>query len=180
MESLKGNLLIAGAGIAGEVFRQTVVIMAEHDEKGALGFVLNRPSHALLENIAPSLSGIDGMDERLYLGGPVQPEVVVILAEYGEVGDPEQLIFDSVGFAPPEDPEGVEGRVLRAKAFSGYAGWGPGQLESEMDDGGWLVEPARPDDVFASDPDALWRDVVRRKGSQFTLLSTMPFDPSSN
>jgi putative transcriptional regulator len=180
VESLKGKLLIAGAGIEGGVFRQTVIVMAEHDENGALGFVLNRPSHALLENIAPPLSDLSGMDEKLYLGGPVQPEVVVVLAEYAKIAEDAQLIFGSVGFAPPEALEEVQGRVARAKAFSGYAGWGPGQLEGEMEDGGWIVDDARPGDVFTDDPDGLWREVVGRKGSRFQLLSTMPFDPSTN
>jgi putative transcriptional regulator len=64
--------------------------------------------------------------------------------------------------------------------FAGYAGWGPGQLERELEEGSWLVEPARPDDVFTAEPEGLWSEVVRRKGPAYELMATMPLDPSSN
>ena len=64
--------------------------------------------------------------------------------------------------------------------FAGYAGWGPGQLESELAESSWIVEPAQPEDVFTPDPEALWSAVLRRKGGPFTLLATMPTDPSLN
>jgi putative transcriptional regulator len=70
--------------------------------------------------------------------------------------------------------------VRRARVFAGYAGWGPGQLEGELEEGSWLVEPATPDDVFSATPDELWSEVVRRKGPDYTLLASMPFDPSAN
>lgn len=179
MESLKGQLLIAGPGIEGGVFRQTVIVMAEHDENGALGFVLNRPSSTSIEEVAPSLSVFPAPDKRIFLGGPVQPEVVVVLAEYGQPLEVERIIFASIGFAPADEPTEAGG-IARAKVFAGYAGWGPGQLEVELEDGGWIIDPARPGDIFASEPQDLWRHVVRRKGGEFKLLSTMPFDPSNN
>jgi putative transcriptional regulator len=64
--------------------------------------------------------------------------------------------------------------------FTGYAGWGPGQLEAEMDEGSWIVEPARPSDIFSPDPSRLWEEVLRRKGSSFDLLRLMPLDPTQN
>jgi putative transcriptional regulator len=179
VEGLKGQLLIAGPGIAAGVFRQTVIVMAEHDDKGALGFVLNRPSHSSIGDLAPSLSAFPAPDDRIFLGGPVQPEVVVVLAEYALPSPPDKMIFDSIGFAPAAEPDTAEG-IARAKVFAGYAGWGPGQLEQEIEDGGWITEPALPGDIFAPQPDDLWRDVVRRKGGEFKLLSTMPFDPTNN
>ena len=179
MESLKGRLLIAGAGIGGESFRKTVILLAEHDEKGALGFVLNHPSRSLIEEIVPSLELPPVIDDRFYLGGPVQPEIVAILAEFEDPADAPKVIFGSIGFAPADDPVAA-GRITRGRAFAGYSGWGPGQLEGEMEEGGWLVETPTPDDVFTPDPENLWRTVVQRKGSEFKLLSTMPFDPSSN
>ena len=180
MESLKGRLLVAGAGIGG-VFRQTVILMAEHDEKGALGFVLNRPAQATVSDIAPTLLGLPLFEDRLYLGGPVQPEVVTVLAEFAAPDDAAHLVFGNVGFMSPEASAEEASRGTRAKPFAGYAGWGPGQLESELaEEGSWIVDDARVSDVFSDRPDRLWRDVLRRKGSKFALLSTMPIDPSSN
>jgi putative transcriptional regulator len=179
MDSLKGRLLLAGAGIEGAVFRKTVILVAEHDDQGALGFVVNHPSQALALEIAPSLAAFDALDRRLFLGGPVQPEIVAVLAEFEDPHLAARPIFGSVGFAPADAADVPEG-IVRAKAFAGYAGWGPGQLESEMEEDSWITEPALADDVFAEDVDGLWTNVVRRKGPKFQLLSTMPFDPSAN
>ena len=64
--------------------------------------------------------------------------------------------------------------------YSGYSGWGPGQLEAELEEGAWIVEQALPDDVFADDPDHLWDRVLRRKGRAFDLMRSMPIDPTQN
>jgi putative transcriptional regulator len=64
--------------------------------------------------------------------------------------------------------------------FAGYAGWGEGQLEQELEEDSWILEAATPEDVFTEDPDGLWTAILRRKGPAYRLLSTMPFDPSLN
>ncbi|HEV2755042.1 MAG TPA: YqgE/AlgH family protein [Actinomycetota bacterium] len=179
MDTLKGQLLIAGASIFGPVFRQTVVLVAEHDETSSLGFVLNRPSDLVAAEAAEELVGLPLADPRIYLGGPVQPGAVAIV---GELDDDfgGNLIFDNVGMLGV-GPNGIETEgARRAKVFSGYAGWGPGQLEGELDEGAWVIEDARPDDVFTADPGNLWRDVLRRKGGEFVMLSTMSPDPTAN
>ena len=180
MESLTGQMLIAGARITASIFRQAVVLVVEHNEDGAMGFVLNRPSEARVGGIAPALSSLPLSDERLYIGGPVQPEVVAVLAEFDHPDVASRVVFDSLGFMPPEAPAEITTAAKRAKAFAGYAGWGPGQLDQELEDGSWFVESPLVDDVFHGEPQKLWRDALRRKGPEFTLLSTMPFDPSVN
>ncbi|MCS7007074.1 MAG: YqgE/AlgH family protein, partial [Gaiellaceae bacterium] len=77
------------------------------------------------------------------------------------------------------DPEEL-GELRRARVFAGYAGWGPGQLDAELEEGSWIVERARPEDVFAEEPETLWRDVLHRMGGPYALLSLMPPDPSLN
>ena len=64
--------------------------------------------------------------------------------------------------------------------FAGYAGWGAGQLEAELEQDSWIVEPALPEDVFTDEPEQLWSSVLRRKGGRFAMLALMPFDPSMN
>jgi putative transcriptional regulator len=71
-------------------------------------------------------------------------------------------------------------RVSRARVFAGYSGWGPGQLERELEEPAWIVTAALPADVFASNPDVLWRTVLDRKGTQFALIARMPYDPGLN
>ena len=70
--------------------------------------------------------------------------------------------------------------MRRARVFAGHAGWGPGQLEAELEEESWIVEPPRREEIFSEDPEQLWAAVLRRKGREYALLSTMPPDPSVN
>ena len=180
VESLKGHLLLSAASLWDPNFRKTVVLVGHHDEEGAVGVVLNRATEVTVSDAVPPLAGLVDLDEPLYIGGPVQPQAAVVLAEFDEPEHAEILALDSIGFLPEEvDPDEIGG-IRRARVFSGYSGWGPGQLEAELEEGSWIVEPARPEDVFASDPGLLWDSVLRRKGRNFDLMRTMPIDPSQN
>ena len=70
--------------------------------------------------------------------------------------------------------------VRRARVNAGHAGWGPGQLEGELEEEAWIIEPPQREEIFSEDPDQLWAAVLRRKGREYALLSTMPPDPSVN
>jgi putative transcriptional regulator len=180
--SLKGQLLIASPSIHDPNFRRTVVYMTEHGEEGAMGLVLNRAAETTVGEAVPDLAWLAEEDAVVHVGGPVAPQSVVVLAEFEE---PEQsaLIVDSdLGFVPAEveDTEALSETLGRRRVFAGHAGWGPGQLEAEMEEESWIVEPARREDVFTSDPEELWSQVLRRKGHEYALLSTMPMDPSLN
>ena len=128
----------------------------------------------------PELAALaEGMG-AVHVGGPVQPSAVVVLADFAEPDDAGALVLDSVGFLPSEiEPESL-GELRRARVYVGYAGWGPGQLDDELEEGSWIVEPAIPDDVFTDDPEGLWSAVLRRKGGPFSVLASMPPDPSQN
>jgi putative transcriptional regulator len=181
MQSLRGHLLIAGPDLLDPNFRRTVVLVGEHGEEGAMGLVLNRPSLITVEEAVPPLAGIAAEAELVYVGGPVQPQAIVVLGEFGDVAEAAALVLGSIGFLPGE-LEGAEDvpSLARARVFAGYAGWGPGQLDEELAESSWIVEPALPEDVFTDDPDGLWSAVLRRKGGPFTVLALMPPDPSVN
>ena len=180
VQSLKGQLLIAGPGLSDPNFRRTVVLVGEHSEEGALGVILNRASESTVDETVPELSTLVAGLGAIHVGGPVQPSAIVVLAEFSQPDRAGSLVLGSVGFLPSEvDPDEL-GELRRARVFAGYAGWGPGQLDGELDEGSWIVEPALPDDVFTSDPDELWSDVLRRKGGPFGVLALMPPDPSLN
>jgi putative transcriptional regulator len=180
VDSLKGNLLIATPALVDPNFWRTVVLVGEHSEEGALGVILNRASDALVGEAVPELAALVDDVEAVHVGGPVQPSAVVVLADFVEPERAGALVLDSVGFLPSEvDPDAL-GVLRRARVYAGYAGWGPGQLDGELDEGSWIVEPALPEDVFTTDPEGLWGDVLRRKGGPFGVLATMPPDPSRN
>ena len=110
----------------------------------------------------------------------MQPTSAVVVADFEDPGRASVVAFGSIGFVPDEaDPDDLGG-LRRARVFAGYAGWGAGQLEAELAEGSWFVEPAEPDDVFTPDPEGLWARVLRRKGPDYELMATMPFDPSLN
>jgi len=180
VESLRGHLLIAGPRLLDPNFWRTVVLVGEHTEEGALGVVLNRSSETTVDEALPELALLAEEMGTVHVGGPVQPSAVVVLADFVEADDAESLVVESVGFLPAEIEPDTLGELRRARVYVGYAGWGPGQLDGELEDGSWIVEPARSDDVFTDDPEGLWSDVLRRKGGPFTLLAAMPPDPSQN
>jgi putative transcriptional regulator len=180
VESLRGHLLIAGPGLVDPNFWRTVVLVGEHSDEGALGVVLNRTSETSVAEAMPELAElVDGMGD-VHLGGPVQPSAVVVLVDYVEPPSASELVVESVGFLPAEvEPESL-GPLRRARVYVGYAGWGPGQLDDELGEGSWIVEPALAEDVFADHPEALWSSVLRRKGGPFSVLAAMPPDPNRN
>jgi putative transcriptional regulator len=177
MDSLHGQLLVSSPALHDPNFRRTVVLITHHDEEGAMGLVLSRPSEVRVEDAVAELADLPGADQLVYVGGPVQPEAVVVLVEHED--DPDSPIIGRIAFMEAgSDLE--ELAVARARVFAGYSGWGPDQLEGELDENSWIVVPAEPDDVFAPDPDELWRTVLHRKGGKFALIATMPFDPKLN
>ena len=180
VDSLKGHLLIAGPGLVDPNFRRTVVLVGEHDEDGALGVVLNRATSATVVEALPELAELAEGLGAVHVGGPVQQSAIVVLADFVEPDRAGALVLDSVGFLPAETDRDSLGELRRARVYAGYAGWGPGQLDDELEEGSWIVEPARLEDVFTDDPDELWSAVLRRKGGPYALLATMPPDPSSN
>ena len=180
MDTLRGQLLISGGGLYDPNFRHTVVLIGEHTEQGALGVVLNRPLDATVEEALPDLAPFVPAGELLFEGGPVQPDGGVLVAEFTTPDLADLLAFGSVGFVTGELSEDLHWKVKRGRAFVGYSGWGPGQLEAEMARDDWIVEPAREEDVFTENPDLLWSRVLRRKGPEYHRLSRMPYDPSMN
>lgn len=180
VESLDGHLLIAGSRLWDPNFRRSVVLIGHHDESGAVGVVLNRVTEVSVLEAVPPLAGLVEPGEPVYLGGPVQPQAAVMVADFEHPEHAELLALGSIGFLPEQvDPERIGG-LRRARVFAGYAGWGAGQLERELEEDSWIVEPARPDDVFTPDPERLWSEVLRRKGPRYDLLRLMPMDPSWN
>jgi putative transcriptional regulator len=180
VESLKGHLLVASPALVDPNFRRAVVLVGEHTEDGALGVVLNRPSETTVREALPELTTLVHAPEHVYVGGPVQPSAIVVMADFADPERAGSLVLESVGFFPAEVDLDEIGEILRARVFAGYAGWGPGQLDDELEEESWIVEPALPEDVFTAEPDELWASVLRRKGGPYAVLALMPPDPSLN
>jgi putative transcriptional regulator len=171
------RLLVATPPLEDPNFDRTVVFVLEHDDTGAVGVVLNRPT---------AVDDLDIVDEWLsyccephvlFRGGPVEPSALIALAAHtgtGPTAVTEIATIDLVDDAEQADT------IERMRIFSGYAGWGAGQLDAELDAGVWLVVDAVIDDVFTDDPAGLWRRVLRRQPGRMALLAAAPDDLSSN
>lgn len=180
MDTLRGNLLISGGGLFDANFRHTVVLIGSHDERGAVGVILNRPLDVTVAQAVPALAGLVGPTEPLFQGGPVAPTEAVLLVDVATAGLLDVPVLETIGFLTGDVPAELSGDIRRARVFLGHAGWGPGQLEAELEAGGWIVEPARPEDVFTAEPGGLWATVLQRKGAPYAALARIPFDPRVN
>jgi putative transcriptional regulator len=174
VDSVRGKLLVASPGLT-DFFRRTVVLVLEHNEDGAVGLVLNRPSEAPVDDAVPDLPVLVGPEEVVHVGGPVGPESVILLGRFDYPDEAASIVLDDVGVVDPA----LDNPALSAvRVYAGHAGWGPGQLDGELEADAWIVEPAEPEDPF--DEGDLWSDVLDRKGGGYTLLARMPEDPSLN
>jgi len=171
---LRAHLLIASPRLA-DYFRRSVVLVLEHNEEGAMGVVLNRPSDALVRNAVPDLVHLGELDDIVQVGGPVQPQAVIVLGEFEQPEDASRIVAGELGVV---DPDRADAELRRARVYAGYAGWAPGQLEAELEEDAWIVEPIDPDDPFREDD--LWPAALARKGGEYALLARMPPDPSLN
>lgn len=181
METLRGKLLIASPSLTEETFSRTVILVTEHTEGGAMGVVLNRPLPARVSETLPELTEIAGAETPVYAGGPVQTEALIVLAEFRDREAAAGIVVADVGLVSAEvGTEDLLEAVRRARVFAGYAGWGPGQLESELEQEAWIVEAPVPAELFADDPESLWSAVLERKGGSFALVARMPLDPTLN
>ena len=181
MESLRGKLLIAPPTLVDPNFARTVVLVAAHDDEGALGLVLNRPLEVPLAEISPVLESLADPGSTLHRGGPVAPDAAVVLADFRDPSLAALTIFGNVGFPSAEcELSELEAGVHRARVFAGHSGWGPGQLDGELSEEGWIVGQLAPDELWQPDSTQLWSTALRRKGGSYALIARMPEDPSVN
>jgi putative transcriptional regulator len=181
----KGRLLVATPPLEDPNFDRTVVYVIEHHTDGALGVVINRPTEEALGEPLDRWEDLQADPGSVFLGGPVEPDALIALGLAKEpVAEPTDELAPVSGRVVSADlttdPAFVSGVLDAVRVFRGYAGWGPGQLEGEIDAGAWLVLDAEPDDVFATEPDELWRTVLRRQGGRLAWLATAPDDLSAN
>lgn len=182
-ESLKGRLLVARPGLDDPNFDRAVVLVLEHDDTGAVGVVLNRPSETEVEAPLGSWRRFATEPSVVFQGGPVSPDAALCLARPwpGEVAVNWDHLFESLGILDLTiDPDLVAASVQAIRVFAGYAGWGGGQLEIEIEEGSWWVLEALEGDVLGSDPEELWWEVLRRQGGDLAMFANYPLDPAMN
>lgn len=181
MVSLRGKLLVASPALRDPNFQRTVILVGEHSAEGAMGLVLNRPSTTSVSDGLPELEELRDGDAPIHVGGPVAPAVVMVLARFPDGDDLEEPLTGQIGFLQAvSELDQIGHTALETRVFAGYAGWGPGQLDGEIERADWIVGEPTEVDVFSEAPEDLWSTVLTRMGGRFALLARMPEDPSRN
>jgi len=178
----KGRLLISEPFLPDPNFERTVVLLCEHNEEGSFGFVLNKPS---LIKINEVMEDIKNLSQQVFVGGPVQQDTLHFIHRNTSVentsaildgifwgGSVESLLFLS-------DTKQLLGGDIRF--FLGYSGWGPGQLESELNEESWIVcDFVSQELLFDTEPQAMWKKALDGMGGRFSVYSNYPVDPRLN
>jgi putative transcriptional regulator len=179
-----GMLLLASPEMLDPNFVDTVVLLLDADQEGAMGVVINRPSPVPVVSVLEGWSEIVSDPEVLFRGGPVSPEgalAVALLHESGAAPAGLRPVTDRLAIVDLEgEAEDIDAAVDGVRIFAGYAGWGAGQLEGEVDGGDWYVVPSLPPDAFRADPSTLWREVMRRQPGELAWHVNRPADPELN
>jgi putative transcriptional regulator len=183
MEPATGSLLIAAPTMGDPNFARTIVLLLDTGDSGALGVVLNRPTELDVADVLEPWADLVASPGVLFQGGPVEIDSALAVATVAAEDDPVgwRRVYGSTGLLDLDAPvEIMASAVAAVRIFAGYAGWGAGQLETEIAEGAWYVVPAEPEDPFLHDPDRLWSRVLRRQGGQLAMLATMPAEPGLN
>ncbi len=183
-ELAAGMLLVATPALLDPNFADTVVLLLDVDEDGALGVVLNRPSPITVAEVLGQWGGAVAEPNVLFHGGPVGTDAalaVALLRDPSDVPVGFRAVRGSLGLLDLDTPaELLDGSLAGLRIFAGYAGWAPGQLAAEIEEGSWYVVPGEALDAFRGDTRALWRDVLRRQPGELAWRSTRPADPELN
>lgn len=178
----KGRLLISEPFLPDPNFERTVVLLCEHNEEGSFGFVLNKPSALKVSEVIEDMASIENV---VFVGGPVQQDTLHYIHRHVTVENAIEL-RDKINWGG--DFESIlslsDTRQLGAndiRFFLGYSGWGPGQLEEELEQESWIVcDFVTNQLLFDTAPEQLWRTALDNMGGRFSVYSNYPVDPRLN
>jgi putative transcriptional regulator len=157
----KGRFLVATDNLANTSFQETVILVTHYSERGATGITINRPADVPMNEAFPSVKELSEVNDTLYLGGPVKTNGIFVLMQTKQPHAGMKKITDNIYFTVGltavihSIPKAKEGEETRA--YAGFAGWAPGQLDAEIKRGDWIIVDTDPSIVFDEDPGALWQ-----------------------
>jgi putative transcriptional regulator len=180
-----GRMLVATPQVAGPVFSHSVVLLIDHAKAaGAIGLIVNRPSSIPLEAIVGNLGDAKVAKSPIHLGGPVAPESVRIAWRSAETPEGSRRVLDNVHTSARtqvlENLIEADTPADEIRAYVGYAGWSPGQLENEIERGDWIVMRGDPALVFHAEPEKLWPRLIGAHGGLQAKRQSGHSDPPSS
>lgn len=182
LKPLPGRLLISEPFLHDDYFRRAVVLIAEHNEKGTVGFILNKPLDITVTEAIPDFPEYDKFS---FFGGPVQRDQLYFIHTLGEKIEGSFPIGGGLFWLGDFDRVKIliakkEISASEIRFFIGYAGWEPGQLEKELKEKAWFVSKADHEIIFNVDAAAMWTEAVKKMGNAFAPMANFPEDPSMN
>jgi putative transcriptional regulator len=185
MEPIRGRLLIASPSLEDPNFTRTVLLLLAHSHEGALGIVLNRPSPAAVDEILPQWHPYAFPPARVFRGGPVSVSSAICLAvpsptATSPVEGVDETVAGLVSVDLDREPDAISAAIAGLRVFSGYAGWSAGQLEAEIERGGWILADPVAGELLTDDPDTLWARILQRLGGLRKIYVNAPPSLSMN
>jgi putative transcriptional regulator len=172
----KGRLLVASHRLADPNFSETVVLLLAYEPTGAMGVVINRPTHVRLGSVLRDVEELRDRTDTVYLGGPVAGNLLLVLIRAAKRPESSQTVFGDVyvsgSLAALRQALGGTGTVNRVRAFAGHAGWAPGQLDREIARGDWYVAAADATKIFEMKASAIWPKLIQQFSGEWTRRET--------
>ena len=179
----KGKFLVASRDLNDPNFSESVILLLDYNENGALGVIINRPTEISLADLLPGVKALHKRKEVVHIGGPVARHMVMILTQTPKPPQDAQKVFaDIYLISQQSELERVlqaGGKRTQVRAYVGYAGWAAGQLDMEVARGGWLIVPAEAALIFDKAPAHVWPELIRRGEAQWTLNPALDSSISS-
>ncbi|MCX6268362.1 MAG: YqgE/AlgH family protein [Bacteroidetes bacterium] len=177
----QGSILISEPSLRDFYFRQSVILLAEHNDEGSFGVIINKPIEARLKDI---IKGFPGYNLPVYLGGPVQTDSVFFIHTRDDI---EQSLPIMQGLYWGGDLDAIR-ELLKNKVMSpreirffvGYSGWTPNQLDRELKEKSWVLSHTTVKEIIDEEPETLWSNYLKNMGQDYAIWANFPSDPTLN
>ena len=177
----QGSILISEPSLRDFYFRQSVILLAEHNEEGSFGVIINKPIEARLKDI---IKGFTGYHLPVYLGGPVKTDNIFFIHTRDDV-DQSVPIMEGLCWGGDLDAirEMLKQKVMNPgeiRFFVGYSGWSPNQLDRELKEKSWVLSQTTVNEVINNKPETLWSNYLKNMGQDYAIWANFPADPTFN
>lgn len=181
LKPAQGSILISEPSLRDFYFRQSVILLAEHNEEGSFGLIINKPIEAKLNEL---LKGFPKYNLPVFLGGPVKTDSIFFFHTREDVpgclpvmeglfwGGDLEIIREKL-----HDKQMLPHEI---RFFVGYAGWSPNQLDRELREKSWVLSQSTVTELFGADPVNLWSNYLRSMGKDYAIWANFPADPTFN
>ncbi len=177
----QGIILISEPSLRDFYFRQSVVLLAEHNEDGTFGVIINKPIEARVKDVIRDFPDFDG---TMSLGGPVKTDSIFFIHTLDEIED-AMPIMEGLYWGGNIDV--IRDRILAGtlhdneiRFFAGYAGWNPSQLDAEIKEKSWVLSHITAEEVIRQKQERRWSDYLKNMGTDYAIWANFPADPSFN